>query len=278
MRSEDFRLIQEFVAEKFGIIVNRGKETYLSMKLLPRLRELGFPSFYDYYAYLKFSPRGAEEQRRFISLVTNNETYFFREEAQLKVFAEQILPLLKKKKADSGSRRIRIVSAGCSTGEEAYTLSMLLLDSGSFFWDWDVRVIGVDVDEQALEKAEAGIYSGRAFQTLPQHYRDRYFREAGEALQVRDILRKMTTFVQGNLLELGGRLEEPEVDIIFCRNVLIYFNDATVRRIVEGFAGLLKPDGYLFLGHSESLSRITGLFQPVRFPGAIIYRLREHAP
>lgn len=275
MSPEDFRLIREFVSETFGLHLEEGKEGYLASRLRSRLEELRIRSFADYYSYLKFAPASPAEQLKFVSLLTNNETYFFREEAQLKVFADSVLPGLREARLKSGNRKIRIISAGCSTGEEAYTLAMLILESGKFVWEWDVEIIGVDIDAAAIAKAEAGVYAGRAFQSTPDHYLERYFRGCDRGLMVREVLRKMTRFVQGNLLNFERVAGEAGADIIFCRNVLIYFNDETTRRIVEGFDRVLARDGYLFLGHSESLLRITGRYLPLRFPGAIVYRPRD---
>ncbi len=275
MKPEDFRLIKEFIAETFGLVLDEAKENYLALKLLPRIEELRLSTFAEYYSYLKFSPHSAEEHLKFISLITNNETYFFREEAQLKVFAETILPALKERKLKAGNRTIKIVSAGCSSGEEVYTLAMLILESGSFLWDWDVKIIGIDVDPQTIEKAKAGVYSGRAFQSTAVYYKERYFSKSEHGLQVRDILRKLTSFTQGNLLCFDRTLAEQDIDIIFCRNVMIYFNDDTIKRIVESFERILAKDGFLFLGHSESLSRISPHYLPLRFTGTIVYRLKE---
>ena len=276
MKPEDFRLIREFVAETFGLMLDDGKEAYLAAKLLPRIEALKLSSFAEYYSYLKFSPGSANEQLKFISLITNNETYFFREEAQLKAFAESILPLLKEHKLKKGERRIRIVSAGCSTGEEVYTLAMLLIEAGCFLWDWDVKITGVDVDPATISRAVAGIYSGRAFQATSPFYRERYFTPCDQGLQVREILRKVTGFMQGNLIGFDRMFPPGTIDIIFCRNVLIYFNDDTIRRIVDDFAKVLAGESFLFLGHSESLASITGQYLPMRFPGAIVYRLKAN--
>lgn len=275
MEPEVFRLIKEFVAEIYGLVLDDGKEGYLATKLLPRLQELQLASFADYYGYLKFAPRCAEERQRFISVVTNNETYFFREEAQLRVLSEAILPRLKEGKVASGERRLHIVSAGCSSGEEVYTLAMLLLESGSFIWDWDVSITGVDVDPQVLARARSGIYPRRAFQATRPRFIERYFKKCDEGFMVKEVLRKSTRFVEGNLLRFDSAVEGHPIDIIFCRNVLIYFSDDTIRQIVAGFDRVLAPGGYLFLGHSESLSRISARFAPLRFPGAIIYRKRD---
>lgn len=275
MSPEDFRLIREFVAEVFGLQLDEGKESYLATRLVPRLEELRLATFADYYAYLKFAPRCVDERQRFISLITNNETYFFREEAQLRVLAEEILPAIREKKVHRGEKRLRIVSAGCSSGDEVYTLAMLLLESGSFIWDWDVCITGVDIDPRVIAKAKEGVYSPRSFQTTPPHLKERYFTACSEGAKVKDVLRKMTRFVEGNLLDFDSIMAESHVDVIFCRNVLIYFSDDTIRRIVESFHRALAPEGFLFLGHSESLSRITARYLPLRFPGAIIYRKRD---
>ena len=275
MRPEEFRLLKEFIAEVFGLVLDENKESFLNHKLLPRLEELRLATFTDYYAYLKFAPRSNEELKRLISLITNNETYFFREESQLRVLSEVVLPALKDKKQKSGNRKLRIVSAGCSSGEEVYTLAMIVLESGSFLWDWDVQITGVDIDAQIIARARNGVYSGRAFQATPDHYLDRYFRKCEEGLKVKEVLTKATNFTEGNLLQLDQIIRDREVDVVFCRNVLIYFDDESMKRGVNGFANVLGPEGYLFLGHSESLSRITTGFVPQRFPGAIIYKKRD---
>ncbi len=275
IRPDEMRLFKEYITELFGLVLDKNNEGLLTNKLLPRLEGLSLASFADYYAYLKYAPRRKDEHKLLLSLVTNNETYFFREEPQLRVLSEVVLPALKEKKLKCGERKLRIVSAGCSSGEEVYTLAMLVIESGCFLWDWDVEIRGVDIDPQIIERAKSGIYSGRAFQATPTHYIDRYFRKCDEGLKVKDILTRITRFTEGNLLELEQIIEEQTVDIVFCRNVLIYFNDESIKRGVHGFANVLLPEGHLFLGHSESLSRITCNYIPVRFPGAIIYKKRD---
>lgn len=275
MTAEEFRLFQEFVAELCGLLLDEGRRNYLVQKLMPRLEVLRHGSFAEYYAHLKFAPNRDEEHQRFISLLTNNETYLFREEAQLDVFANEALPALKEKCLQAGCRKIRIISAGCSSGEEVYTLAMILLESGHFLWDWDISICGIDIDAQIIAKAEKGVYSGRAFQTTPSAYIDRYFNRCDEGMQVRDSLRRITRFTRGNLLNLENPFTGDAVDIIFCRNVLIYFSEETTGQIVANFGQLLKPEGRLFLGHSESLARITSQFIPERHTGAIIYKKRD---
>jgi len=275
LHPEEFRLIREFIAEEFGLLVDECRANFLHSRLLPRLEDLRLDSFSDYYAYLRFSPRGCNEHQQLISILTNNETYFFREDAQLQVLAGHILPELKEKKQHAGEKKIRIYSAGCSSGEEVYTIAMLLLESGHFLWDWDIMVTGIDIDPQMIDRAKKGVYSGRAFQSTPAQFMDRYFTKTGDCLKVKNSLRKITRFMEGNLLRLDPFMKSDPADVIFCRNVFIYFSEDTTRRIVESFAGLLEPEGFLFLGHSESLSRLTSRYQPIRHPGAIIYRKRD---
>ena len=275
MRPEEFRLINEFVAEEFGFILDESRAGFLAARLTPRMTELRLESFSDYYTYLKFSPHFCEEHKRLLSLITNNETYFFREEAQLEVLTSHVLPALKESKSKSRDKKIRILSAGCSSGEEVYTLAMILLESCHFLWDWDIRITGMDIDTEMIARARTGIYSGRAFQTTPEKYMERYFSQCADGYQVKDALRRITSFKVGNLLRLDSFDGEDETDIIFCRNVFIYFSDHTTGKIVENFASLLRQYGHLFLGHSESISRVTSRYLQIRYPGAIIYRKRD---
>ena len=275
MRPEEFRLIYEFVAEEFGFILDEARIGFLTSKLIPRLTELRLESFSDYYAHLRFSPHFGEEHKKLLSLITNNETYFFREEAQLNILTSHVLPELKEKKSKTRDKKIRIISAGCSSGEEVYTLAMILLESCHFLWDWDIRITGVDIDSEMIERARSGIYSGRAFQTTPPQMMERYFSKCDDGYQVKSTLKRLTRFTVGNLLRLDSFDREDPADIIFCRNVFIYFSEDTTRKIVENFATLLCQDGHLFLGHSESLSRVSSRYLQIRYPGAIIYRKRD---
>ncbi|HWI40622.1 MAG TPA: CheR family methyltransferase [Verrucomicrobiae bacterium] len=275
MKPEEFRLLQEFVTERYGILVDPSKQRSLSSLLVPRLASLRLASFTEYYTYLKYSPQADRELALLVPMLTNNETYFYREEPQLALLSRQILPQVKKERSDGPCRALRILSAGCSTGEEAYTLALLVIESGLFLWDWDVRVTGVDVDGEALAAAREGVYAGKSFHSLPERYRGRYFLPEGERFRVRDNLRRITSFRQGNLLEIDEVVEGEKMDVIFCRNVFIYFPLPVVRMVVERFIRLLLPGGWLFLGHSESMSKVSDRFEPVHAGSGIAYRLRD---
>jgi chemotaxis protein methyltransferase CheR len=275
LHPEEFRLINEFVADEFGFILDETRAGFLAAKLAPRLTALNLENFSDYYTHLKFSPHFCEEHKKLLSLITNNETYFFREDTQLGLLTSHVLPELKNIKSCAADKKIRIISAGCSSGEEVYTIAMILLESCHFLWDWDIRITGMDIDTAMIERARNGVYSGRTFQATPSHYLERYFTKCSEGFQIKNALRRITSFKVGNLLRLESFDREDEADIIFCRNVFIYFSDDTTRKIVENFSSLLRQDGHLFLGHSETISRFSTRYLQLRYPGAIIYRKRD---
>jgi chemotaxis protein methyltransferase CheR len=273
LSEEEFRLLRDLIHERFGLYFEDNQRASLRSRLAGRLASLDLMNFEDYYRYLRFGPQRTEELERMVSHLTNNETYFYRESPQLQVFAEHVLRSIKERKvAGAGQRTLRILSAGCSTGEEAHTLAMLVYDSGQFFWNWDVQVIGLDVDPQALEKARRGLYFHNSFRSLSPAQLDRHFVRQGAGASVKDAVRRMVTLRHGNLVEPASFDGLAPLDVIFCRNVLIYFSDVMILKVARTFHDLLTPGGYLFLGHAESLSRITDLFTAVRFQGAMVYQ------
>jgi chemotaxis protein methyltransferase CheR len=272
LSEEEFRLLRDFVHERFGLYFDQSQRASLRSRLAPRLALLGLLSFEDYYRYLRFAPERAAEQQRMVSHLTNNETYFFREQPQLGVFANQVLRAIKDRRSRAGERRLHVLSAGCSTGEEPLTLAMILFDSGQFFWGWDVRVTGLDVDEAALEKARRGVYHQNSLRAVTPALLERHFAKDGAGVRVRDPIRKAVSFRAGNLLDPESYEGLGPLDVIFCRNVLIYFSDGAVQRAVSTFHDALAPGGYLFLGHAESLARVASAFLPIRFQGAIVYQ------
>jgi chemotaxis protein methyltransferase CheR len=175
LSEEEFRLLRDFVHERFGLYYDESQRASLRARLAPRLALLGLQSFEDYHRYLRFAPERADEQQRMVSHLTNNETYFFREQPQLDVFAGHVLRALKERKTRSGEKRLRVLSAGCSTGEEPLTLGMILFDSGQFFWGWDVSVTGLDVDGAALDKARRAVYHQGSLRTVTPALLERHF-------------------------------------------------------------------------------------------------------
>lgn len=277
LSEEEFRLLRDFIHEQFGLYYDDGQRASLRSRLAGRLALLGLVSFEDYYRYLRFAPERSRELERMVSHLTNNETYFFRELPQLKVFADSVLRGLKERRSARGERAIRLLSAGCSTGEEALTLAMVVYDSGQFFWNWDVKVFGLDLDAEALEKARRGAYHQNSLRAVTAEQLDRHFVKEGRSVRVKESIRRLVTFRRGNLLEPESYAGLAPLDVIFCRNVLIYFSDASTRRTARVFQEALAPGGYLFLGHAESLARITDAFTPIRFQGAMLYQKPEAA-
>ena len=277
LSEEEFRLLRDLIHERFGLFYDEGHRSSLRSRLEGRLASLGLMSFEDYYHYLRFGPQRTEELQRMISHLTNNETYFYREAPQLQVFADPILKSLKDRKARTGDRTLRVLSAGCSTGEEVHTLAMIIHDSGQFFWNWDVQIFGMDVDDAAVEKARRGLYFHNSFRSMSEALMDRHFVRQGTGAQVKEGIRRLTRLRQGNLLDPASFEGLAPLDAVFCRNVLIYFSDTSTLKAVRLFHDALAPGGYLFLGHAESLSRITDLFTPIRFQGAIAYQKADAA-
>jgi chemotaxis protein methyltransferase CheR len=278
LSEEEFRLLRDFIHERFGLYFEDNQRASLRSRLQGRLASLDLLSFEDYYRYLRFGPQRNEELQRMASHLTNNETYFFREMPQLQVFADHVLRGVKARRSADGPRTLRILSAGCSTGEEPLTLAMIVYDSGQFFWGWDTRIVGMDLDVAALEKARRGLYHHNSFRGTSPAVLERHFVRQPGGHQVKDAIRKMVEFRAGNILEAGSYEGLAPLDAIFCRNVLIYFSDAAIRRVVHLFHGLLAPGGFLFLGHAESLSRITDRFTPIRFQGAMVYQTSGGTP
>jgi chemotaxis protein methyltransferase CheR len=269
---EEFRLLRDFIHETLGLHFDDGSKALLRARLAPRLSSLDVDSFEEYYHFLRFGPQRIQELERIASHLTNNETYFFREPTQLNVLIQHVLPDIKERKAARGDRRLRILSAGCSTGEEAYTIAMLLIESGRFVWNWDLQVVGIDIDSTALEKARRAIYFHNSFRATDPVLMERHFIPEGAGRRVKEVLRRLVTLRMGNILDAASLEGLGELDVIFCRNVFIYFSDAAMLKATHLFYDQLAPGGYLFLGHAESLARITSIFVPIRFQGALIYQ------
>lgn len=271
----EFRLFREFVHERFGIFFPDEKRHFIRMKLYPRVASLGMLSFREYLLHLQFNDPQEKELFRMLSLLLNNETYFFRELPQLTALRDQILPQMRDEKLRRNERRIRMVSAGCATGEEAYTLSIIAFETGSFLYGWDVDIVGIDIDEHALTVARQGTYSPRSFRATDHSVMKRFFsKNGGDCFTARGLIRRTTRFLSGNILDPTCWREMPDIDILFCRNVLIYFSREKMSEALQLLARVLRPGGYLFLGHSESFNELENQFEPLRFPQTIVHRRR----
>jgi chemotaxis protein methyltransferase CheR len=265
---DEFRLLREVLNRHSGLYFGMEARTVVERKLRDRLATLGISSFGEYCQLLR-SDRGKSELDEAVDLVTVNETYFFREDYQLRGFLGQLLPALAREVGPRG--RLNIWSAGCSTGEEVYSIAALVLES-SLFTQSEVRIFGSDISRRCVAAARRGVYGASAFRQTPYELRRRYFIERPDGVHVSDELRALCAFGQLNLLNPEKAAVVGRVHVIFCRNVLIYFDNAARRRVIEMFYERLLPGGFLLLGHSESLLNVSTAFELVHLTEDLVYR------
>jgi len=265
---DEFHLIRQVVKEHSGIMLSPDARITVERKLAERVLALGLPGFREYCFYLRTHPQRRSEIERAVDLVTTNETYFFRELTQLRAFEQEVLVHLH----DGAKQRRKLViwSAGCSTGEEVYTLAILVKKS-PLFVGWEVRIIGNDISRRVLQVARAGAYRESSFRAMPEEYSD-CFMQTPAGRTVRPGIRDICQFGHFNLLDDARVAMVGRVDAIFCRNVLIYFDQASRRRVIQAFYDRLEPQGYLMLGHSESLLHTSTAFELAQLRGDLAYR------
>ncbi|MFO0692295.1 MAG: protein-glutamate O-methyltransferase CheR [Polyangiales bacterium] len=266
----EFRLLRDLINSFCGIYFAEEAMFVVGRRLRDRLKALGLTDYSQYYNYLKYHPDAQTELENAVDLLTTNETYFFREDYQLRAFQQEILPELKARAIARGSRTLALWSAGCSSGEEVYTLAILVLESG-LFEDWDVRIFGNDISRRVLQKARSAVYSDSSFRAMPPRY-DPYFLKVPGGRQVHPRVRAMCHFGHLNLMAHSRTAIVGRVDAIFCRNVLIYFDPQSRRRVIDTFFQRLVPGGYLLLGHSESLLNVSTAFELVHLSSDLVYR------
>ena len=264
--------IREMIYQACGIYTPDNRLRFLEERCRRRMTAVHLESVRDYFEYLTADIAGPVELKSLLNEVTVGETCLFRNQPQLTALQEQVLPVILGNKANQPLHHLRIWSAGCSTGEEAYTLAILLLEASvTFLKGWTFEVIATDLNEHSLVKAQEGIYGGYALRNVRAYYLDKYFQRRGESWQVRDNVRSLVRFSRVNLLDDGRMVFLKAMDVIFCCNVLIYFDSASKRRVVQHFYNNLLPNSYLFLGHSESLFGISSDFKLLHFQGATAY-------
>jgi len=265
LTQETFEEIRKIIKNYSGITFEDKKKYFLENRVSQHMKELGMTSVKDYLLALRLSQ---ERVRELVSKCTVNETYFYREFYQLEAFAEELLPKMAAKK-----QRMRILSIPCSTGEEPYTIALIV---NEVLRDLKrLKIIGVDIDYVALRKAEEGIYEDRSVSKLPDAYLIKYFSRNGQGWEVRPLLREAVHFMEGNILDRRFMRSLGEFEFVFCKNLLIYFDPREQRMAAAHLYDVLTDDGYLFLGHAESMSRISSAFKAVSVQGAIAYQKEE---
>lgn len=230
-------------------------------------------NFREYYRLLLYDRKRDEELQEVIDILTVNETYFFRGDPQLKAFSEEVLPIIRKR--NMSKKRINIWSAPCSTGEEPYTLAMLILEDGGFN-GWDINILGSDISQRVIKSARVGDYKRTSFRTTKPYYIHKYFSsEPGSDYRISD---RVKVFVNFNILNLIDSYKTGfvnKMDIIFCRNLLIYFGQRAREKVTENIYKVLVRGGYLLLGASESLMNVTTRFKMVHLKNDIVYQKPE---
>ena len=267
--ADDFVKFQEFFYRKTGIRFEDSKRYFVDKRLSERIGVTDSANFREYFSMLRFEASGAELQA-LINLMTVNETYFFREEYQFECLVKSILPEIIKHKEGAGP--IRIWTVPSSSGEEAYTIAMCLLERWAGIQQWDVEIISSDIDTNILVQARAGLYSPRSIQYVPDNFLRKYFRRTANGYQVSDELRNAVEFTRVNIQDATDVRAYRDFDVIFCRNLLIYFDDLSRKQAAETFYDVLRPGGFILLGHSESMSRMSSLFKIRKLPEAIVYQ------
>ena len=266
---EDFRLLRDVIYEHAGLVYDESAMMLFDRRLGERLEALALPSYQAYYKYLRFDARNQQEMEEAVERLTTKETYFFRQEYQLRAFQSELLPRIEQ--ANQRSKRLLVWSAGCSTGEEAYTLAALILESDRFN-GWDVRVIGSDLSKQCVAHARRAVYQAGSLRATSARDKARYFQELGDGFHVEESVKKLCQFGQMNLFDAGRGNLVGRVDAIFCRNVLIYFDVRSRKRVIDHLYQRLTPGGYLMLGHSESLLNLSTAFELVHLRDDLVYR------
>ncbi|MGF2035194.1 MAG: CheR family methyltransferase [Nostoc sp. CmiVER01] len=290
--SDDFSLSQmvDLIADKFGIHIKPHYQDTLKKNLLTRIRALGLCSLNDYYQFLVTRNQlipGATEWQELISLLTVTETYFFRDQGQMSLLKNQLLPELIERKRELSLTQynaangefyrptLRLWSAGCSTGEEAYSLAILVKELIPDNQTWDILILGTDINQPAIALAQQGIYSDWSFRTTTQEIKNRYFRSHKKGWKIDPAIRAMVTFQPGNLMQdnypaYASRIHD--FDLIICRNVFIYFDFNAIAQVIDKFYCSLIPGGFLLTGHTELHGQKTEPFQVKNFPQSAVYQ------
>lgn len=275
MTDHQFKVMSKIIYDRSGIHFPENKKYIIESRLSHRITELEMESFDQYISYLTMGPYQMDEFQEMFNRITINETSFFRNEAQLDVFERVILPELLD--ARSGNKRLRIWSAACSTGEEPFTLAMLLHRSlGVRLSDWRIEILGTDISEKALNVAQSGVYTSYAIRSTPKLMLDRYFTHNGHQYTLSDEIRSMVSFEKHNLKDNMAAKRHGTWDVIFCRNVLIYFDDPMKKSVIDMFDKQLTPDGALLIGHSERIKTLTDRFAQLDIPQGFCYQKCEH--
>jgi chemotaxis protein methyltransferase CheR len=267
---EDYARFCDFFYRRTGIQLGAGKRYFVDRRVAERMAATGMPTLRGYVMKLRYDDAAGAELQHLINALTVNETYFYREDYQLRALSGGIMPELA---ARHGGAPLRIWSLPCSTGEEPYSIALHLTANWPGLERVDVEIVGSDIDTAVLARARAGLYDARAVQHLPPDLLERHFTRAGAQWRISAALRGAVRFTTANLHDAAlMRRHRGLYDVIFCRNLLIYFDDESRRAAAAMLYEALRPGGFVCLGHSESMSRMSALFTVRKFADAIVYQ------
>ena len=272
---DEFERLRNFIYEQTGLFFSSVRKPILEKKVAERIKAAGARGVNVYLKTLMGPMTGAREFQTLLDAITVTETSFFRDTAQIDAFAKKIVPEIVKARMEGGMRRLRIWSAGCATGEEPYTIAMVLSDSEAVSQNnIRVEILACDLNEEALRRARLGVYDKYSLRNAPKQYVEKNFAEGKEegTFHVADTLKRSIFWKKVNLAKVDWSKPLGKFDVIFCRNVLIYFDDTSKKKVVGGFHENLNNGGYLFLGQSESLRGISTDFKLIHFIRAMGHR------
>ncbi len=267
----NFEKLAEFIYRKSGIFLEISKHyDKINKYVLNRMAELEVSNFRKYFFQLRFEDKEGVEFQNLMNAVTVNETYFFREHDQFEVMVNDVLPQLDKMRPSH--EPLRILSAPCSTGEEPYSMVLYLLEEANLVERRDIEIIGIDIDSNVIKKAQDGKFSERSVHAIPPNQLAKYFKKSNFSYNLIDDLVGAVDFRVVNIFDRAQIRQLGKFDIIFSRNMLIYFDDASKKEVAMNFYDMLKPDGYVFLGHAEYMSRIVSVYKARKFGTTMIYQ------
>jgi chemotaxis protein methyltransferase CheR len=269
-----FARLRDLIEGRCGLFFGESRQTSLEAAVAARMEQLGLDGIDAYYERLHCDPAD-DEFRTLIHLVTITETCFLRDPAQFRLLRHHLIPSVLADRGRSGTRTVRIWSAGCSSGEEAYSVALTVRDMGLYetHSDWTFDIFGTDLNTEKLEAARGGVYGARALRNVEGSWLNRFFEPSGRQFRLKDEIRRSVRFLEGNLTsDLGTGAPPGRADIILCKNVAIYFRPEVTRRLVERLHAALNVGGFLLLGHSESLWQMESGFTLIEHDGVFCYR------
>jgi chemotaxis protein methyltransferase CheR len=271
LSKENFAKIGEFIYRKSGIYLEEAKHYEKLAKYIDkRSSELGFDNFRKYFFKLRFDDKTGEEFQELMNAITVNETYFFREKDQFEVLVNNILPELHERMP--ASKPLRILSSPCSTGEEPYSIILHIIEEGRIVEERDIEVVGIDIDSTVIQKAKAAKYTERSVHAIPKNILNRWFKKRSLGYELSEELQGTVDFQVANVFDKHQMRKLGKFDVIFSRNMLIYFDDASRKEVAMTFYDMLNPGGYVLLGHAEYMSRIVSVFKAKKIDNTLIYQ------